>query len=228
VFLVSVFDSSIAERCAEPILPFTEGMRRHTPPGATQRQGDAEQTPRSTEQNGKPIIIDRSAFNQGVNAKFATHISEQRVTPSLVAKGPHAVAQDAIVFENSRRDGVRLYRDDVAHTLQAHMGTGGNNTPLAAIGIQGNVIGRQHHNGPAGKGHTEEGDPMFTLNTIDQHAVATELVVRRLTPIECERLMGWPDDWTAGQADSHRYKQCGNGVASPVARWIGEQLMRFA
>jgi DNA (cytosine-5)-methyltransferase 1 len=50
------------------------------------------------------------------------------------------------------------------------------------------------------------------------------MTVRRLTPLECERLMGWPDDWTAGQADSHRYKQCGNGVASPVAEWIARRL----
>jgi len=50
------------------------------------------------------------------------------------------------------------------------------------------------------------------------------MAVRRLTPLECERLMGWPDGWTDGQADTHRYKQCGNGVASPVAQWIGEQL----
>jgi len=51
--------------------------------------------------------------------------------------------------------------------------------------------------------------------------------VRRLTPLECERLMGWPDNWTEGQADSHRYHQCGNGVASPVAEWIGKQLMKL-
>ena len=53
----------------------------------------------------------------------------------------------------------------------------------------------------------------------------TTMAVRRLTPIECERLMGWPDNWTEGQADTHRYKQCGNGVASPVAQWIGEQIL---
>ena len=52
--------------------------------------------------------------------------------------------------------------------------------------------------------------------------------VRRLTPLECERLMGWPDNWTAGQSDTHRYKQCGNGVASPVAQWIGEHCKRVA
>jgi DNA (cytosine-5)-methyltransferase 1 len=54
--------------------------------------------------------------------------------------------------------------------------------------------------------------------------VEASMTVRRLMPIECERLMGWPDDWTVGQSDSHRYKQCGNGVASPVAEWIGQCL----
>jgi DNA (cytosine-5)-methyltransferase 1 len=54
--------------------------------------------------------------------------------------------------------------------------------------------------------------------------------VRRLTPRECERLMGWPDDWTryaadgSEIADSHRYRLCGNGVVSPVAEWIGRRL----
>ena len=44
--------------------------------------------------------------------------------------------------------------------------------------------------------------------------------VRRLTPVECERLQGFPDDWTAGQSDSTRYKQMGNAVAVPVVEWL--------
>lgn len=49
---------------------------------------------------------------------------------------------------------------------------------------------------------------------------------RRLTPLECERLMGWPDNHTLilGASDSGRYKACGNGIASPVAAWIGFRL----
>lgn len=55
--------------------------------------------------------------------------------------------------------------------------------------------------------------------------------VRRLTPRECERLQGWRDDhtrYTADEAeisDSHRYRQIGNGVASPVVEWIGRRLV---
>ena len=50
--------------------------------------------------------------------------------------------------------------------------------------------------------------------------------VRRLTPRECERLQGFPDDWTAGHADSRRYQMLGNAVAVPVAEWIGRRLGR--
>jgi DNA (cytosine-5)-methyltransferase 1 len=50
--------------------------------------------------------------------------------------------------------------------------------------------------------------------------------VRRLTPVECERLQGFPDGHTAGQSDSSRYRQLGNAVAVPVARWIGRQLVK--
>jgi site-specific DNA-cytosine methylase len=101
---------------------------------------------------------------------------------------------------------------------------------LQVYGISGNVIGRQDHNGPNGISVTEAGGPMFTLTTLDRHAIATPYAVRRLLPIECERLMGWPDDWTRWdaegkeQTDGHRYKQTGNGVASPVAEWVGRQI----
>jgi DNA (cytosine-5)-methyltransferase 1 len=57
------------------------------------------------------------------------------------------------------------------------------------------------------------------------HAVVTDTVVRRLTPLECERLQGYPDSWTDGQADSQRYKQLGNSVAVPVFEWVGRRLV---
>lgn len=51
-------------------------------------------------------------------------------------------------------------------------------------------------------------------------------VPRRLTPLECERLQGFPDHWTEGQADSHRYRQMGNAVTVPVAQWIARQVLQ--
>ncbi len=48
--------------------------------------------------------------------------------------------------------------------------------------------------------------------------------VRRLTPLECERLQGFPPHWTSGQSDSARYRQLGNAVCVPVAHWIGTRI----
>ena len=65
--------------------------------------------------------------------------------------------------------------------------------------------------------------------TKQSNGVVQNMVVRRLMPSECEALMGWPKDhtrWTdEGKelSDTHRYKQCGNGVASPVAEWIARK-----
>jgi DNA (cytosine-5)-methyltransferase 1 len=62
------------------------------------------------------------------------------------------------------------------------------------------------------------------------HVVPSAGIPRRLTPRECERLMGWPDDHTLVSyrgklmSDASRYKMCGNGVASPVTHWIGWRL----
>lgn len=49
--------------------------------------------------------------------------------------------------------------------------------------------------------------------------------VRRLTPLECERLQGFPDGWTDCCSDTQRYKQTGNAVCVPVAEWIGCRIM---
>jgi len=63
--------------------------------------------------------------------------------------------------------------------------------------------------------------------------VQAETVVRRLTPRECERLQGFPDDWTATsngkpQADSARYRQMGNAVAVPCVEWIARRIVGAA
>jgi DNA (cytosine-5)-methyltransferase 1 len=60
------------------------------------------------------------------------------------------------------------------------------------------------------------------------HLIADPMSVRRLTPTECERLMGWPDEWTSPQGvkapDSKRYAACGDGIVAPVAFWIADRI----
>jgi len=75
------------------------------------------------------------------------------------------------------------------------------------------------------EGDAHQGGPMDT-------PLVADVGVRRLTPLECERLMGWPDGHTRYAADgreipdSHRYRLCGNGVVATVAEWIGHRLVR--
>jgi DNA (cytosine-5)-methyltransferase 1 len=84
-----------------------------------------------------------------------------------------------------------------------------------------------------GKGHGEANDPSFTITKGHSHAVAQPMAVRRLTPRECERLQGFPDDYTLipwrkrpaeDCPDGPRYRALGNSMAVPVMRWIGERI----
>jgi DNA (cytosine-5)-methyltransferase 1 len=102
---------------------------------------------------------------------------------------------------------------------------------LKSYGIAENIINRKVKNGGNGTG-VKEGI-QYTLNTVSPHGVAYKSVVRRMMPIECERLMGFPDNHTRiawnGKPeedcpDSHRYKACGNSMCVNVMRWIGMRI----
>ena len=180
---------------------------------------------------------------------------EGEVTPTLNAFDNNGDTRATVlIFYGNRVDDLRV-QGGVINTLQARMGTGGNNMPMLAYPIQGTVIGRSDTAGPQGKGYGNPDDPMFTIDTVGGHAVAQvgnfelydfpkegvsptlnakrakdtlayeDAVVRRLTPLECERLQGFPDGWTDSQSDSQRYKQMGNAVAVPVVQWIINRIV---
>lgn len=111
------------------------------------------------------------------NEDYETWV-EGGVVPTMNAFDNGDTRATTIIFYGNRVADIRL-QDDKINTLQARMGTGGNNMPMVAT-----------------------------------------TQVRRLTPLECERLQGFPDGWTDGQVDTHRYKQMGNAVAVPVVEWI--------
>lgn len=171
------------------------------------------------------------------------------------------------VYENHSIDGRYTGPHDVAPTMSARYGTGGNNIPLVqqeeVICIAGNAIDRQPQNG--GNGFGWQRDISYTLTATDRHSVyarqrvdqfrddeiastesarqhkdATDLVcqppstwdadcrnlIRRLTPLECERLQGYPDGWTdvPGASDSARYKALGNSVAIPCVEYLMQRV----
>ncbi len=68
-----------------------------------------------------------------------------------------------------------------------------------------------------------------------RHGVATSMQVRRLTPVECERLQGFPDNYTnipwrkkPESPDGPRYKALGNSMAVPVMAWIGNRIKQVS
>jgi DNA (cytosine-5)-methyltransferase 1 len=157
---------------------------------------------------------------------FGDYIQDN--TAGTVKARDHKDATDLIVV-HGRQDPCT---SDKAFTLDCqHSG----NTNIVCI--NGNIIGKDPNgtSGGNGMGAIQDGTA-YTLTATDRHAVSDGLQVRRLTPTECERLQGFPDNhtqipWrgkpTADCPDGPRYKAIGNSMAVPVMRWIGERMCRI-
>ena len=144
-----------------------------------------------------------------------------------------------LVYENHGVDARIRESGEISPTVTARYGTGGGNTPLVqedsdVYCIVGNIIDRQPENGGNGCGY--QTDLAYTLTAADHHAIAQPYqdermrgkvqLIRRLTPLECERLQAFPDDWTniPGASDSARYRALGNSVAIPCVEFIMKSL----
>jgi DNA (cytosine-5)-methyltransferase 1 len=97
------------------------------------------------------------------------------------------------------------------------------NTPLHGVAHAFKVRGGCEG---SGKGYLGSDEQAFTLSTGADQQLFHKMQVRRLMPIECERLQGFRDDFTniPGASDSTRYKALGNSMAVPVMKWIGERI----
>lgn len=126
------------------------------------------------------------------------------------------------VLSSSARVGVMEYNDRIAHTLRAEGadasedGTG-RGVPLVIDTTQ--ITSAENRNNP------QYGDPCHPLSASAHPPLLVSPSVRRLTPVECERLQGFPDDWTSALSDSQRYRVLGNAVAVPVVEWIAKRIM---
>lgn len=120
---------------------------------------------------------------------------------------------------------------DCALTLTKQSPTGGGQVQCVAYGIPGNWIGRAPEN--SGNATEPHFDRAPCLTAADRHGVAYGLSVRRLTPTECERLQGFPDEHTLVRfkgkpaADGPRYKALGNSMAVPCMAWIGKRIDKY-
>lgn len=81
-----------------------------------------------------------------------------------------------------------------------------------------------------GRRFKTDGEEAFTLTVQDRHGVYDGMKIRKLTPLECERLQGFPDNWTKYDddgnivSDTQRYKMCGNAVTVSVIEYIASHF----
>lgn len=127
-------------------------------------------------------------------------------------------------------------------TLTANMGTGGHNVPFIREFNEGEtravLTPDREDKRQRGRRFKEHEEASFTLSAQDRHGVATKrdgkVSIRKLTPLECERLQGLPDGFTqyyndgSRVPDSERYERCGRTISIPVVEAIGRGLHEFA
>lgn len=149
---------------------------------------------------------------------------------SALKRRDYKDATDLVCYENHPADSRVKEVGNTMTALTERMGTGGGNVPLVQnICFQQNTRDEVREIGGkiAGCISADNGS-LFAHNN---------MAVRRLTPRECERLQGFPDDWTRygidenGKkvtiSDTQRYKMMGNAVTVSVAEWIGKRIAKL-
>jgi DNA (cytosine-5)-methyltransferase 1 len=195
--------------------------------------------------------LDRASYNQGKNAQYDFEVSDRGINSPLVAKGPGAVAYgingdkagtlDASYYKGcGMRSGVEreviakyidtshaddvVRIDDTVAPLQARDYKGGK--LIAAVDCRNATEDLINGALQSNSAHSLNGN----------NVVRTRYIVRRLTPLECERLQGYPDGWTdigdwvdsngktRKTSDAARYKALGNSIALPPWKWVLKRL----
>lgn len=161
--------------------------------------GDPAYTLQEAHSHGVICAIDCAAFNQDGNSNSNNDYCYQKTVGALCARdykgvGSQYVSEDKLVCEPCSYNS---FEDDIVGTLDAHYYLG--------CGARG---GKERE---------------FVSTPIDIKNNFCVWIVRRLTPLECERLQGFPDAWTKYDTkgneikDTPRYKACGNSIAIPCA-----------
>lgn len=152
-------------------------------------------------------------------APICFHATQDPVHSDSHAFALGATSQQEIVF--TQNDAARDASVDIAPTLRSGA-SGGVVNQCVALPINTQIATRG-----------ENGDPSFTFQAAHSHGVFHDMQVRRLTPVECERLQGFQDNYTkipwrnkpTDQCpDGPRYKALGNSMATNVMRHIGDRI----
>lgn len=209
VFLASCFDSATAERCPDPLFPVAESGARNPAEVEQARQTVTGDVANGVGERGIQTVTGTLAAGAHPGSYNGQDAYNDLLLPFVKAKRAQTDSDDE-TWEADRPNPTVTGFDQ---------GDTRATTAVAFSHTQGIDVQASEHHWPTLR--TEGGG---------QAVAGSDLAVRRLTPLECERLMGWPDNHTLPRADgkpnsdSTRYRMCGNGVVAPVARWIAKQL----
>lgn len=176
--------------------------------------------------NNQPVVC--AGFKLGNSERARSIGYQEELSPVLNAEcGGNKPA--AVVLDMTHACDVIRECGEQTPALQARMGTGGNQVPLT---YQMNGFGDYHNANVASSCKQRDFKDSTDL-------AITNMEVRRLTPLECTRLQGFPDnwvnlgDWTDSkgkrhkEADAPKYKALGNSIALPYWRWMTRRMARY-
>lgn len=175
---------------------------------------------------------------------------------ALVQKDKSGTNQTPVVVAPDMSHACDVIRDcgEIVPSLQARMGTGGNQVPLTYQDVTGTLSPGAHAGSYNGQdayndmlvcgatpdvAHTLRANAACAYREDAETYPVQNMAVRRLTPMECERLQGFPDgwtdigEWTDGNgkrhkpSDSPRYKALGNSIALPFWDWMLRRMARY-
>jgi DNA (cytosine-5)-methyltransferase 1 len=170
----------------------------------------------------------------------SVNVYEEGITPTLEAVAGGGGYNMPMVMESqaieSHAQDSRYKVNEINQPLSANMEHDAANGGLVMDNIQS--IG--HDLRSAKFTDDEITDPLTATDYKDPIKIGYNSVVRRLTPLECERLQGYPDGYTdigdwidskgkkhKGEADSPRYKALGNSIALPYWEWMAERMVKY-
>jgi len=227
VFACVAFGGVAADRAGRALLAKSEGVSGDSASGDTSREGVAGGVADGVRGASNALVFQQNQRDEvrlmgdqagALAANAGVHQQNYLAIPQAFRKSTRARSiEDAETWVDDG-DANTLNVFDVGDTRSTH-------AVVEPFCIQGSVEGRSDTAGPGGKA-CKQGES-FTLNTADRHAVASATYgVRRLTPVECERLQAFPDGWTepAG-SDSARYKALGNAITVNVAAWLFSRIL---
>lgn len=170
------------------------------------------------------------------------YVTKAETSQTVTAKGPHTetvvIALDGDKMAKAERkggSGLGVSEDGVMYTQTVKDVHAVAYDECVPLDLRNATRDPEKHDAQnrQGVGVGEDGAPMNTVTAASVPGVGWQATVRKLLPIECERLMGFPDNWTRiswkGKPeeecpDAPRYKACGNSMCVNVMAWIGERI----